>query len=135
MPTSLVTKNMSIDSIEAINSDESKENLPLDSADSAVLRMLLKNLSISPSIYLLGKKHAYKNLDMEGNPEISEFATSYLLNLTMTYDNFLLKGLGVALSGYDLLNQKPSFLQPYNGWYTPYPGPSREFLIKITLKI
>ena len=97
--------------------------------------MLLKNLSISPSIYLLGKKHAYKNLDMEGNPEISEFATSYLLNLTMTYDNFLLKGLGVALSGYDLLNQKPSFLQPYNGWYTPYPGPSREFLIKITLKI
>ena len=32
MPTSLVTRNMSIDSIEAINSDESNENLPLDSA-------------------------------------------------------------------------------------------------------
>jgi hypothetical protein len=36
---------MSIDNIEAINNEESKENLPLDSADSAVLRMLLKNLS------------------------------------------------------------------------------------------
>ncbi len=97
--------------------------------------MLLKNLSISPSISLLGKKYAYKNLDTEGNPEISVFTPGYLLNLTMTYDNFLLKGLGVALSGYDLLNQNPSFLQPYNGWYTPYPGPSREFLIKVTLKI
>ena len=45
IPTSLVTKNISMDNIEAINSDESNENLPLDSADSAVLRMLLKNLS------------------------------------------------------------------------------------------
>ena len=45
MPTSLVTKNMFIDSIEAINSDESREILPFDSAVSAVLRMLLKNLS------------------------------------------------------------------------------------------
>ena len=45
MPTSLVTKNMSIDSIEAMKSDERRESLPLDSAFSAVLRMLLKNLS------------------------------------------------------------------------------------------
>ncbi len=45
MPTSLVTKNMSIDSIEAMKSDDRREILPLDSADSAVLRMLLKNLS------------------------------------------------------------------------------------------
>ena len=45
MPTSLVTKNMSIDSIEAINSDESRDILPLDSAFSAVLRILLKNRS------------------------------------------------------------------------------------------
>ena len=45
MPTSLVTKNMSIDSIEAMNSEESRDILPLDSAFSAVLRMLLKNRS------------------------------------------------------------------------------------------
>ena len=45
MPTSFVTRNMSIDSIDAINSDESRDILPLDSAFSAVLRMLLKNRS------------------------------------------------------------------------------------------
>lgn len=45
IPTSLVTRNMSIDSIEAINSDESRDILPLDSAFSAVLRILLKNRS------------------------------------------------------------------------------------------
>ena len=45
MPTSLVTNNMSIDSIEAMKSEESRENLPLDSAFSAVLRMLLKKRS------------------------------------------------------------------------------------------
>lgn len=45
MPTSFVTMNMSIDSIDAINSDESRDILPLDSAFSAVLRMLLKKRS------------------------------------------------------------------------------------------
>ena len=45
MPTSLVTRNMSIDSIDAMNSDESRDILPLDSAFSAVLRMLLKKRS------------------------------------------------------------------------------------------
>ena len=45
IPTSFVTKNMSIDSIDAMNSDESKDILPLDSAVSAVLRMLLKKRS------------------------------------------------------------------------------------------
>ena len=45
MPTSLVTNNMFIEIIAAMNSDESNEILPLDSAFSAVLRMLLKNRS------------------------------------------------------------------------------------------
>ena len=45
MPTSFVTRNMSIDSIDPINSEESSENLPLDSASSAVFRMLLKKRS------------------------------------------------------------------------------------------
>ena len=45
IPTSLVTRNMSIESIEAMNSDESRDILPLDSAFSAVLRILLKNRS------------------------------------------------------------------------------------------
>ena len=45
IPTSLVTSNMFIDSIDAMNSEESSDIFPLDSADSAVFRMVLKNRS------------------------------------------------------------------------------------------
>ena len=45
MPTSLVTRNMFIESIDAMKSEESKDSLPFFSADSAVLRIVLKNLS------------------------------------------------------------------------------------------
>ena len=45
MPTFLVTRSIFIESIDAMNSDESRENFPFDSAFSAVFRMCLKNLS------------------------------------------------------------------------------------------
>jgi outer membrane cobalamin receptor len=93
----------------------------------------IKDLSIGPSLSILGKKYAYNSLDAENNPLIGGFGPYCLLNLSITYDNLWRKGLSIALSGYDLFNQKPPFLQPYNGLYAPYPGSSREILLKITL--
>jgi len=94
--------------------------------------MPTENFSINPSLSLLGKKYAYDHLNEEGNPEVSGFGPYCLLNFAITYSNILAKGLSLSLSGYDLLNQAPPFLQPYNGWYAPYPGRSREILMKIT---
>src|SRR5208283_829564 len=45
MPTFLVTRSIFIESIDAMNSEESRESFPFDSAFSAVFRMWLKNLS------------------------------------------------------------------------------------------
>ena len=39
MPTSLVTWNMFIESIDAMNNEESNDSFPFDSAFSAVFRM------------------------------------------------------------------------------------------------
>jgi len=97
--------------------------------------MVSRSFSVSPSFSVFGKKYAYQSLDQDGNPEAGEFSPDYLVNLSLAWDKFLTKGLSLTISGYDLLNQKPSFLQPYNGWYTPYPGRSREILFKLSINL
>lgn len=93
----------------------------------------VKNLFISPSLSYYSKRFGYNALDEEENPQISEFNPYFLLNFSVTYENLIRKGININLSVYDLLNQKPPYVQPYNGWYLPYPGSSREILIKIFL--
>ncbi|HEX2395293.1 MAG TPA: TonB-dependent receptor [Bacteroidales bacterium] len=93
----------------------------------------LKNLWIVPSFTLLGKKYGYCDVDEDLNPVIGEFGSYYLLNLAMNYDNLFHKGINVSLSVFDLLNEKPPFIQPYNGGFYPYPGRSRELVLKLAL--
>ena len=95
--------------------------------------MPVTNVSISPSLVLLGKKYGYNNVDEEDNALIDEFGPYYLINLSLAYDNLLKRGLNVSLSVFDILNQKAPYVQPYNGGFYPYPGSSREVLIKIVL--
>jgi outer membrane cobalamin receptor len=90
------------------------------------------NLSICPSYVLLGTKYGYTSADQDGNGIIGKFEPSSLLNIAITYSG-LMKGIEISLSAYDLLNQKPPFIQPYNGQFSPYPGRSREILIKLSL--
>jgi outer membrane cobalamin receptor len=95
--------------------------------------MPVKNLSIGPSFSILGKKYGFNAIDNEGNALIGEFGPYFLLNLSVTWDHVFFNGLSFSLSAYDILNQMSPFLQPYDGWYAPYPGSSREILFKIFL--
>jgi hypothetical protein len=95
--------------------------------------MPVRDLHLAPSMAFLGKRYGYTDVDAEDNPAVSAFDPCLLLNFCLTYDNLLVKGLSLSLSGYDLLNQRPSIIQPYNGWFYPFPGRSREFLVKLTI--
>jgi outer membrane receptor for ferrienterochelin and colicin len=88
------------------------------------------SLAICPSYVLLGKKYGYNSADEEGNGVIGSFGPSSLLNISVTYSGFY-KGMEVSLAAFDLLNQKPPFIQPYNGQFSPYPGRSREIVLKL----
>jgi outer membrane receptor for ferrienterochelin and colicin len=95
--------------------------------------MPVKNIHIGPSLVYIGKKYGYVGVDEEYNATVGELGPDYLVNLTLTYDNLFRNGFSLALSAFDLLNQKPVFIQPYNGWFYPYPGCSREILVKLIL--
>jgi outer membrane receptor for ferrienterochelin and colicin len=93
--------------------------------------MPVENLAICPSYVLLGKKYGYESSDEEGNGIIGGFGPYSLLNMAITYSG-LLDGIEISLAAWDILNEKPPFVQPYNGQFSAYPGRSREILIRLS---
>jgi len=67
------------------------------------------------------------------DPVVDEFDPYLLIDFSAVYNNLFVKGLMVSVSVFDLLNSKPPILQPYNGWHPPYPGRSREIVLKLLL--
>ncbi len=94
---------------------------------------ITKNLQVGTSLSFTEKEYGYSHVDEDGIPQISAFDPKYLWNMAITYDNIFLKGISATLSIHDILNQQPVFVQPYNGGLYPYPGPSREIMLKISI--
>lgn len=89
-------------------------------------------LSINPSLIVKGKRYGYATLDVdEEEAVISEFNPLYLCNLYLRYQKAFDLPLEFGVGVYDIFSQKYTYIQPYNGWHAPFPGPSREFTFKV----
>jgi outer membrane receptor for ferrienterochelin and colicin len=93
---------------------------------------LTKKLTFSPSLIYIGERYAHT--DTTGINDITEINSAFLVNAWFRYENLFIKGLDAAIGVYDLLDQKPAFIQAYNSSIPYYPGSSRELLIKLTYK-
>lgn len=87
---------------------------------------------ISPSISYIGHRYGYSGVDSIGESVVEKFKPALLANVFVTVKNFGIKGLSLGVGCYDILDSKYKFIQPYNGYHAPLPGPSREFVVKIT---
>jgi outer membrane receptor for ferrienterochelin and colicin len=93
-----------------------------------------KRMSINPSMSWYGKRWAYTAVDSSGDAVQEQLDPVLLVNLFFWY-NTPLKGLTVGAGVYDMLDQRFRFIQPYNGYHAPLPGPSREFLFRLQYQI
>lgn len=93
-----------------------------------------KYLSISPSLSYIGERYGYTGIDTLGNSIAEKFPSLVLANLFVNAANFI-NGLTIGIGCYDILDSKYKFIQPYNGYHAPLPGPSRELLIKVTYEL
>lgn len=104
--------------------------------------------SINPSLIVGGKRYAYTELKVVGQdvngddikePVATELPSYALINLFLNYKNCGIKGLTVGAGAYDLLDQRPSIPQMYNGGssgiYAPIPLRSREFVVRIMYQL
>ena len=95
---------------------------------------ITKDFSVSPTLQYLGKRYAYASeTGYADSVIIKKFGPNLLFDINLCYTNLFLKGLDISLGCYDILNQKPAYLQPYNGYKSPYPGRSREIMLRISL--
>jgi outer membrane receptor for ferrienterochelin and colicin len=92
------------------------------------------NLSVNPSFIFMSKRYCYVSLDTTETEVLSEQKPILLANLFINYNNLFTKGLTLGVGIYDILDTKFSYIQPYNGWHSPYPGTSREIILKIAYK-
>lgn len=93
--------------------------------------LITPSLSVNPSVSFLGERYAYTSVDSLDNSIIEKLEPQFLINLYVNYDNLFLKGLSLGVGVFDILNQGVTFIQPYNGYHTPLPGPSRELVFKL----
>jgi outer membrane receptor for ferrienterochelin and colicin len=95
---------------------------------------ITEKLTFNPSFIYGGKRYAYTTID-ETEETVSTELNPYLLaNVFLNYRN-LLPGLTAGVGAYDLFNEKPAIPEAYNGGYSPIPGRSREYVVKISYQL
>jgi len=85
---------------------------------------LNKIFNINPSAIYYSKTYGYlRQFDV-----YKEYKQSFLFNLFLSAN---IKSFEFGAGIYDIFNQGPAFVQPYQGYNFPFPSPSRQFLIRL----
>ncbi|TAE23263.1 MAG: hypothetical protein EAZ92_14750 [Candidatus Kapaibacterium sp.] len=99
-------------------------------------RVFNDNITFCPSATFLSERFGYNGLDASGNATYRRFAPTMLLNAFLQWSNFLrIKRLEIGIGVHDILGTNYMFLQPYNAGNQPLPGPTREFVLRVTYTI
>jgi outer membrane receptor for ferrienterochelin and colicin len=88
-----------------------------------------EELSVNLTSSIYGKRWGYTSLDSLDESVIEQLPATFLVNLFVNWEP--VEGLNIGLGCYDILNQNFLFVQPYNGYHAPLPGPSREIVFKL----
>jgi outer membrane receptor protein involved in Fe transport len=106
-----------------------------------VLIHLTKYFSFNTTASFYGARWGYTSLGADTLPILKKFDPCALVNVFLRYHTPV-KGLTVGLGVYNVLDQKVPFIQPYaepistsNLPHAPLPGPSREFILRVTWEL
>ena len=90
-----------------------------------------ENVFVTPSLTYYGTRHAVTSYDSDYVYE--KLDPIILTNISLLFkDMFAKKGLDFSFSVYNIFNEHFDFVEPYLGDYAPMPGPSTEFVFKLT---
>ena len=88
-------------------------------------------LSFHPSAVIYGERYGYLTGDADGQPVLGRAPATALVNLYLRYHDALLPGLDVGAGVFDVADQHPAYLQPYNGGHAPMPSSGRELVVRV----
>ena len=124
--------NSTVDTYKVLQTSAQFAGMPTSKIVGLFNFSLTKSISWNITGIYSGKRYAYTNYDANANI-VSTTLDRYLL--VNSFVNFETSGFVFGLGAYDILNRKPVIPQAYNGSYSPIPGRSREFVIKISYQL
>lgn len=93
---------------------------------------LIRDLTLNVSwSLLLGDRYGYTAVDDDGNSVLQKFGPEFIANVYLLYRNVFTDGLSIGLGGRNIANSEIHYIQPYNNWHAPNPGPGAEVFLKI----
>jgi outer membrane cobalamin receptor len=96
---------------------------------------LPKGITFNPSVVWLGPRYGTIGGDPTGGALVGTEKSTVLVNFFLAYPNFLASGLELGAGVHNVLNQELRFLQPYDAGHAPLPGPSREYLVRLSYEL
>lgn len=96
---------------------------------------IYKGFSINPSMSFVGERYAYTSIASDSTPVAEKLNPMVLFNLYLNVNDFFTKGLTIGAGVYDLLDQRYSYVQAYNGGLPPLPGTGREIVVRLSYKL
>ncbi len=97
---------------------------------------LSENINVSPSTIYLGSRRANIITMVEGSrsSNIERLDSSYLINLSLSFDQFSDVGIRLRFSIFNLFDEEYDFIQSSVGLHNPLPGSDREILFRARLE-
>lgn len=82
-----------------------------------------------------GDRYGYARLDADEVEVLQAFGPELLVNLSAQVHDVFTPGLHLGLVAGNLTNTRAQYLQPYNNWHAPIPGPSTELLLRASYEL
>ncbi len=92
---------------------------------------LTHKFSLNTGIIFFSKCYTYTELDEIGDPVEGEISSAVLANVYLNYSGLWGRRFNISLGIYDIFNRDYDYIQGYNGYSPPFPGPGREILCKL----
>ena len=96
------------------------------------MRNVWKQLRVAPTLIMQSGAWGFMQPnDGMGYGTLSQADSQVIANVFASYRDLGIKGVEAGIGGYNLLDSKILFMQPYDGGHAPLRGATRELLLRV----
>jgi outer membrane cobalamin receptor len=92
-------------------------------------------LSFDPTATFMSSRYGYLTGDANGNGVLGKSGPVFLFNPFVSYRDLIIPRLDLLVGVFDLLGADYKFIQPYTSTHAPLPGPTRDFVARLSYSV